>query len=79
MWRDETPAQKRNTTKEIQLFNQVIELEPQIDWELPIGVRRMNLRRATLGEKPKWKLSKKTDMFTRYGKGPSRYTNSGRW
>jgi len=63
-WKDETAAEKRTATKDLDARNAAIEEANKRMWEITTGLRRVGLRNKP-GKKPVWKHTKKNGAFIR--------------
>src|SRR4051794_39614596 len=59
---------RRKPQRELKIWNDNIEPELRINWELETGVRRLQLR-PRVGRSPTWKWDKSHGKLTREGKG----------
>ena len=69
IWKDETPAEKREADKWIAIQNELLEPLCKAEQEIENGMRRLRIIRNMSGPKPKWKWTKTTGKLVRDSKG----------
>jgi hypothetical protein len=65
IWEDETPKQKKEAKKWMDEMNARLMPKCKLEWEIDMGMRRLNVRRNVGGPKSKWRFTEKTGKLER--------------
>jgi hypothetical protein len=65
IWTTETAQEKKQAEIELTKLNALLEPKLKLEWELTMGVNRINLRRRPAGRKPQWRFNEKNGKLVR--------------
>lgn len=69
IWKDETPAEKKEADLWLEEQNRIIEPERKLEWEIETALRRVRITRNMPGKKPVWNFTKANGKLVRDSKG----------